>query len=80
MISQLLFIVLLVVGFGFFSFNISKIRKNISLGKPLDRSDNKAQRIKTTLLVALGQKKMFQRIVPALLHLFIYVAFLFTSS
>ena len=80
MISQLLFIVLLVVGFGFFSLNISKIRKNISLGKPLDRSDNKAQRIKTTLLVALGQKKMFQRIVPALLHLFIYVAFLFTST
>lgn len=80
MISQLLFIVLLVVGFGFFSFNISKIRKNISLGKPLDRSDNKAQRIKTTLLVAFGQKKMFQRIVPALLHLFIYVAFLFTST
>ena len=80
MISQLLFIVLLVVGFGFFSFNISKIRKNISLGKPLDRSDNKAQRIKTTLLVALGQKKMFQRIVPALLHLFIYIAFLFTST
>ena len=80
MISQLLFIVLLVAGIGFFSFNISKIRKNISLGKPLDRSDNKAQRIKTTLLVALGQKKMFQRIVPALLHLFIYVAFLFTST
>ena len=80
MISQLLFIILLVVGFGFFSFNISKIRKNISLGKPLDRSDNKGQRIKTTLLVALGQKKMFQRIVPALLHLFIYVAFLFTST
>ena len=80
MISQLLFIILLVVGFGFFSFNISKIRKNISLGKPLDRSDNKVQRIKTTLLVALGQKKMFQRIVPALLHLFIYVAFLFTST
>ena len=80
MIGQLLFIVLMVVGFGFFSFNISKIRKNISLGKPLDRSDNKAQRIKTTLLVALGQKKMFQRIVPALLHLFIYVAFLFTST
>ena len=80
MISQLLFIVILVVGFGFFSFNISKIRKNISLGKPIDRSDNKAQIIKTTLLVALGQKKMFQRIVPALLHLFIYVAFLFTST
>ena len=80
MIGQLLFIVLMVVGFGFFSFNISKIRKNISLGKPLDRSDDKAKRIKTTLLVALGQKKMFQRIVPALLHLFIYVAFLFTST
>jgi len=59
MISQLVFAFLLIVGFGFFSFNISKIRKNISLGKPLDRSDKKAQRIKTTLLVALGQNTMF---------------------
>ena len=80
MLGQLIFVVVLIAGFGFFSFNISKIRKNIMLGKPLDRSDQKLKRIKTTLLIALGQQKMFQRVLPALFHLFIYVAFLFTST
>ena len=80
MLGQLIFVVVLIAGFGFFSFNISKIRKNIMLGKPLDRSDQKLKRIKTTLLIALGQKKMFQRVLPALFHSFIYVAFLFTST
>ena len=32
------------------------------------------------LLVALGQQKMFQRILPAIFHLFIYLAFLLTST
>lgn len=31
------------------------------------------------ILIALGQKKMFQRWIPAILHLFIYVAFIFTQ-
>lgn len=80
MLSQLIFAILLLLGFGFFGYNISKIRKNILLGKPLNRSDQKLKRIKTTLLIAFGQKKMFQRFLPALFHLFIYVAFLFTST
>ena len=80
MLGQFVFVVVLIAGFGFFSFNISKIRKNIMLGKPLDRSDQKLKRIKTTLLIALGQKKMFQRVLPAIFHLFIYLAFLFTST
>ena len=80
MLGQFIFVVVLIAAFGFFSFNISKIRKNIMLGKPLDRSDQKLKRIKTTLLIALGQKKMFQRVLPAFFHLFIYVAFLFTST
>jgi len=50
------------------------------MGKPIDRSDNKRQRIKTMLLVAFGQKKMFQNILPAVLHFFIYAAFVITST
>lgn len=80
MFSQFIFIVVLLFGFVFFSFNISKIRYNILLGKPLNRSDQKLKRWKTTLLIALGQKKMFQKFMPAIFHLFIYVAFLFTST
>ena len=79
-ISQVLFGILLVVGFGLFAKNIIAIRQNINLGKDLDRSDQKGKRIKTMLLVAFGQKKMFQRVLPAVFHLFIYVAFLLTST
>jgi len=31
------------------------------------------------LLLALGQKKMFQNVLPAVLHGFIYVAFIITQ-
>ena len=80
MISQVFFILLLIIGFGLFARNIQFIRQNINLGKDLDRSDQKSKRLKTMLLVAFGQQKMFQRILPAIFHLFIYLAFLLTST
>ena len=80
MISQVFFILLLIIGFGLFAWNIQFIRQNINLGKDLDRSDQKSKRLKTMLLVAFGQQKMFQRILPAIFHLFIYLAFLLTST
>lgn len=51
------------------------IRRNINLGKeqPLEPS---SQRLRNMVLVALGQKKMFKRPIPAILHLFIYIGFL----
>ena len=45
------------------------------LGKPAGRVDKPKERIKTMLLVAFGQKKMFKRVIPAFLHLLIYVGF-----
>ena len=79
MISIILFAILLIGGFGFFTWNILKIRSNIMLGQPIDRTDQSSERWKTMLLVAFGQQKMFSRPVPALLHLGIYVAFLITQ-
>ncbi len=75
-IPQIIFILIL----GFFGFLIAKrvkrIASNIKLGKEahLDQ-DNGAQRLKNMVLIAFGQKKMFKRIIPALLHLLIYVGF-----
>lgn len=40
---------------------------------------DEGQRWKNVFLIAFGQKKMFKRWIPALMHLFIYVAFLFTQ-
>lgn len=79
MISIILFSILLVLGIGFFSFNMLKVRQNILLGRDISRNDNKSERWKTMILVALGQKKMFTRPIPALLHLMIYVAFIITQ-
>jgi heterodisulfide reductase subunit C len=79
MISSILFGVLLVGGFTFFTINILKIRSNILLGREVNRTDNKSERWKTMVLVALGQKKMFTRPIPALLHLALYAAFIITQ-
>jgi heterodisulfide reductase subunit C len=74
-----IFGILLIVGFGFFTMRILQIRKNILLGRDLDRTDNKAERWRTMLLVAFGQKKMFSNPIPALLHTAIYAAFVVTQ-
>lgn len=79
MISIIIFAVLLIVGGGYFAFNVKKIRRNILLGRDVDRSDNKSQRWKIMTLVALGQKKMFKKPLPAFLHLCLYVAFVITQ-
>ncbi|MFT7611403.1 MAG: heterodisulfide reductase subunit C [Parvicellaceae bacterium] len=78
-ISGIVFCVLATFGFGLFAFNALRIRKNINLGIDVDRKGNLGQRIKITILVALGQKKMFKRPIPAILHLCIYVAFVITQ-
>ena len=52
------------------------ISKNIKLGKNAEINDHKGERLKNVMLVAFGQKKMFKKIIPAILHLFIYVGFL----
>lgn len=75
MISQLLFAILLIGSGYFFIKNASKIYRNIKLGKDVDRFDNKSQRLKTMLLVAFGQKKMFKKPISAILHLLVYVGF-----
>lgn len=75
MISQLLFAIVFIAAVLFFYKNASKIYRNIRLGKSVNRFDNPSERLKTMLLVALGQKKMFKRPIPAILHLFVYVGF-----
>jgi ferredoxin len=53
-----------------------KIRANIALGRDEEITGDSSERWKNVLLVAFGQKKMFKRPLPAMLHFFIYVGFL----
>jgi heterodisulfide reductase subunit C len=75
-VPQIIFVIIVAIATYLLYKRISQIRKNIFLGKASGRTDNKSERWKTMLLVALGQKKMFKRIIPAVLHLFVYLGFL----
>jgi heterodisulfide reductase subunit C len=75
MIAQAIFIIILGAAIYLFAKNAGKIRRNILLGKDVDRSDEPATRWKIMAKVALGQTKMVKRPVAAIMHFFIYVGF-----
>jgi heterodisulfide reductase subunit C len=76
MIAQLIFIIILGAAVYLFSKNAAKIRRNILLGREVDRNDQPALRWKLMAKVALGQTKMTKRPVAAVMHFFIYVGFI----
>ena len=75
-IFQTLFILILSVGTFLFYKKAAEIRRNILLGKDENFSDNKAERWKNLILLALGQKKMFKNPLVAVMHLIIYLGFI----
>jgi heterodisulfide reductase subunit C len=79
MIGQVIFAVLSLLTFGFAGYQFNKIRQNILLGQEEKIEGNQSLRLKNMFLVAFGQQKMFKRFIPAIFHLFIYVAFLMTQ-
>ncbi|WP_426484519.1 4Fe-4S dicluster domain-containing protein [Flavobacterium sp. 2] len=74
-LDNILFAILLIVGFGFFTASVKKIIRNINLGVDVDRKDNPKARWKNMALIALGQSKMVRRPVAGILHIFVYVGF-----
>jgi len=75
-LPQLAFLLVFAVAGYIIYKRVSYLKRNIFLGKGETRNDQPEKRWKTMLLVALGQQKMFKRIIPAFLHLLIYVAFI----
>lgn len=75
-LPQIVFLLILGLAGFILTKRIKFLRRNILLGKAETRNDQPEARWKTMLLVALGQQKMFKRIVPAFLHLLIYVGFI----
>lgn len=76
MIQQIAFVLILGLATFFIRKRVLRIRDNIKLGKNNNITDRKAERLNNLVLVALGQKKMFKKVIPAILHVFIYVGFL----
>ncbi|MCK0109819.1 (Fe-S)-binding protein [Flavobacteriaceae bacterium S0825] len=75
-LPNILFAIALVIGIGYFVRNVQKLIRNIKLGKDVDVSDNKSQRLKNMINIALGQSKMVRRPVAGFLHVIVYVGFI----
>jgi len=76
LIQQIFFIICAGVAIYLFAKKVGSIRRNILLGRDEDLNDNPGARWKNMALLALGQKKMFKKPIPALLHIAVYVGFI----
>jgi ferredoxin len=76
MIQQIAFFIVLAITGYIIGKRVSRIKKNILLGKKAEIKDRVNERLRNMILIAFGQKKMFKRPIPAFLHLLIYVGFI----
>ena len=74
-VSNLIFALCLGIASFFFGRNVIKVRRNIMLGRDIDRSDRSRDRWMTMARVSLGQSKMVVRPVAGFLHILVYVGF-----
>lgn len=79
MLQPIIFAIITIAAFALAGKQFMKIRRNIMLGKDTGETVDSGQAWNNVALIAFGQKKMFKRFIPAIFHLFIYVAFLFTQ-
>jgi len=75
-LPNILFLLLLVLGIGYFTRNIRLIIRNIKLGREIEAVDQKGQRWKNVLYIALGQSKMVVRPVAGIMHIIVYLGFI----
>jgi ferredoxin len=76
LLEPIAFLVLTAISVWFFSKKVAIIRRNILLGREESLNDQPGRRLKNMLLLALGQKKMFNNPLVALLHLWVYAGFI----
>lgn len=75
-LPNVVFLVILIAGIGYFARNVKKLFRNIRLGRGEMPTDNKSQRFKNMACIALGQTKMVVRPIAGFLHVIVYLGFI----
>lgn len=75
-LPNLIFLLILILGIGFFTRNVKKLIRNINLGRGDMPTENKPRRWKNMARIALGQTKMVVRPIAGLLHVIVYLGFI----
>lgn len=79
-LAQLIFAACLGTAGYFIYKRFARIRQNILMGKDEDRSDQPEKRRENMLLIAFGQKKMFEKPLVGFMHLIIYLGFIIINA
>jgi heterodisulfide reductase subunit C len=74
--QQILFIVLAATATWIFIKKVSFINRNIKLGRDEELKDNPGARWRNTLLMAFGQKRMFDKPLIGIMHFLLYAGFI----
>jgi Fe-S oxidoreductase len=64
------------LGGGLFARRALLLVRLVRMGKPVDRSGDVPRRLRNEAVIVLGQRKLLQRLVPGLMHAFIFWGFL----
>jgi len=75
MVNTLLYILFLIISFGFFAYSVRKFLFYLNLGKPENRLNNIPQRIINTINIAFLQSKLFRSKFAGFLHASIFWGF-----
>ena len=72
----LLLVVMLALAGGLFARRARLLARMNALGRPIDRSGDTAKRVEREGVEVLGQRKLFQRLGPGIMHALIFWGFL----
>ena len=75
-LSNIIFSILLLSSIFYFRRNFLLIKRNILLGKNIDRMDRPKERWINMLRVAFGQSKMVSKPISGALHIIVYIGFI----
>jgi len=74
-IPNIIFLLVLIAGIGYFTYNIRKVIRNIKLGLPVSVTD-KGERWANVGRIAIGQSKMVVRPISGAMHIIVYIGFI----
>ena len=75
-VSAIALVIVLGVAGMLFGRRALMLTRLVRLGQPVQRFDDVPRRLRNEAVVVLGQKKLFQRLIPGLIHAFIFWGFL----
>lgn len=74
-LSQLLFFIALGIAGFLVTKRVLLIKRTIQLGKEDNRTNRPQERLKNMIMLALGQKRMFNKPLVGILHFVVYIGF-----